>query len=244
MTTFRRFVDDYRRVRLAEGQASTDPSFARRLPFRDTTGRNAAAWRVRALHYLVIRAGLAAMPGIERVLDLGAGNGWLARRLAGSFRVTAVDVDGSDTGLSAIRDRRVTRVRGDLELLPLRTATFDAAIVAAALHYAVDPGRALAEAARVLRPRGLLVIADSPLYPTEAAREDAHARTRAHYAAFGAAHLADRYRGLTRAALDAPGLFRFITVAPGFGSWRAAARALARRPARDARLPILFGRKR
>ena len=62
--SLRRFVEDYPRVRLAEGYASTDPAFARRLPFRDTTGRNAAAWRLRALHYLIIRPGLRLVPGI------------------------------------------------------------------------------------------------------------------------------------------------------------------------------------
>src|SRR5262245_29177279 len=156
--TLRKFLDDYRRVRLIEGFAATDPEFARRLPFRDLTGRNAAIWRIRALHYLIIRAGLAAVPGIVRVLDLGAGNGWMARRLAGPCRVTALDVDGGDTGLGSLRDARVTRVVSDLEALPLRAASFDAVIAAAALHYAVDLSAALAEAARVLRPGGLLIV--------------------------------------------------------------------------------------
>src|SRR5262245_55171753 len=103
MPSLRQFVDDYRRVRVAEGYASADPDHVRQLPFRDSTGRNAAAWRIRALHYLVIRLALRLIPGVARVLDLGAGNGWLARRLASSFRVTALDVDGGDTGLRALR---------------------------------------------------------------------------------------------------------------------------------------------
>jgi ubiquinone/menaquinone biosynthesis C-methylase UbiE len=244
MSSLRSFVDDYRRVRLAEGQASADPEFARRLPFRDLTGRNAAAWRIRALHYLVIRAGLAALPGVRRVLDLGAGNGWLARRLAGAFRVTALDVDGGDTGLGSLRDSaRVARVVGDLEALPLRADSFDAVIAAATLHYARDVAGALSEAARVLRPRGLLIVADSPVYDDAAAREDAWQRTRTHYAEFGAAHLAERYRGLTRAELEAPGLFRFVTITPGFGAWRAVLRPW-RGPRREARLPVLFGWRR
>ena len=243
MFTLRKFVDDYRRVRLAEGQSSTDPEFALRLPFRDITGRNAASWRTRALHYLIIRAGLRMVPGIERVLDLGAGNGWMARRLARSFRVTALDVDASDTGLGSLRDRRVTRVVGDLEALPLRRGSFDAVIAAATLHYAVELAAALAEAARVLRGGGLFIVADSPVYHDAAARDDAWQRTRDHYASFDATHLAARYRGLTRAEIEAPGLFRFVTVSPGLTSWRAAARAW-RRPRTGVRLPVLFGWKR
>lgn len=245
--SLRSFADDYRRVRLAEGQASTDPEYARQLPFRDITGRHGAAWRTRALHYLAIRLGLtlvrAHAPGAARVLDLGAGNGWMARRLAGSFRVTALDVDAGDTGLGALRDERVARVAGDLEALPLRARSFDAVVAAASLHYAVDVRAVLTEAARVLRPGGVLIVADSPVYDDDAAREAAWQRTRAHYAAFGAAHLAARYRGLTRAELGAPGLFRFVTAVPGMMSWRSVLRGW-RRPRADARLPVLFGWRR
>ena len=63
----------------------------------------------------------------------------------------------------------------------------------------------------------------------------------AHYEAFGAPHLAARYRGLTRAELDAKGLFRFVTASPGFSSWRAALRGWRHR---GLRLPVLLGWKR
>jgi SAM-dependent methyltransferase len=243
----RSFVTHYRDVRAREGQVSPDPEYARRLPFRDVTGRNRAAWRVRALHYLMIRAGLALFAATQRaalrVLDLGAGNGWMARRLAGTFYVTALDADGGDTGLGSLRDARVGRVVGDLEALPVRPASFDAVVAAAALHYAVDLQAALAEVARALRPGGLLIVADSPFYADGAAREAAHARTRAHYATFGAEPLASRYRGLTRAELDASDLFQFVAVSPGLTSLRHAWRA-ARGDRAAARLPVLFGRRR
>jgi len=245
VSTLRKFVDDYRLVRAEEGYASVDPEFARRLPFRDITGRNAASWRARALHYLVIRLSLAMVragtQGVPRVLDLGAGNGWMARRLARSFRVTALDVDGGDTGLGSLRDSRVACIVGDIESLPLRTGSVDAVVAAATLHYAVDLSGALTETARVLRPGGLLIIADSPVYADAVARDDAWQRTLAHYAAFGAPHLAARYHGLTRSELDAPGLFRFVTASPGFSSGRAALRGWRHH---GLRLPVLLGWKR
>jgi SAM-dependent methyltransferase len=241
--SIRRFVEDYRRVRLQEGYACGDPDFGARLPFVDTTGRNRAVWRVRARHYLVVRTALALLPKVERVLDVGAGNGWLARRLAGSHRVTALDVDAGDTGLGALADRRVARVCAEIEALPVRDGSFDAVVAAAALHYAVDLQGALRELARVLRRGGVLILVDSPFYADAATRERAHQRTLAYYDAAGAAHLAERYRGLTRAELEGARAFRFVTLTPGVGRLRD---AVARWRGREAgpRMPVLLGWKR
>jgi SAM-dependent methyltransferase len=241
--SIRQFVDDYRRLRLQEGFASADPEFVRRLPFRDVTGRNAGVWRVRAFHYALIRACLALLPRSERVLDLGAGNGWLARRLAGARRVTALDVDATDTGLGALADARVLRVRAELEGLPLAAGSFDVVIAAAALHYAVDLPRTLAEIARVLGPDGALVLADSPIYADALARHRAWQRTLRYYTEAAAPHLAARYRGITRAELDGARLFRFVTLTPGAWPWRAALDGLRGRDG-GARFPVLVGLKR
>jgi SAM-dependent methyltransferase len=246
-TSVRQFVTDYRRVRLAEGFASTNPEFAQQLPFRDSTGRNAATWRVRARHYLVIRAGMALIPGVQRVLDLGAGNGWLARRLAPRYRVTALDLDADETGLAALDDPSVERVCGDLEALPIRDGAFDVVIAAASLHYSAHPERILAETARVLRRGGVLILADSPVYPDAAARDRAWQRTFSYYQSAGYPDLARRYRGLTRSELADNAWFRFVTVSPGLGSWKSAFDHLVgnlRGRSVGARLPVLFGWKR
>jgi SAM-dependent methyltransferase len=237
--TVREFVEGYRRLRLAEGFASADPEFVRQLPFRDVTGRNRGIWRIRAVHYGVIRAVLKVLPRSERVLDLGAGNGWLSRRLAGAHRVTAIDVDATDLGLRAIDDPRVRRLRAELEALPVADGSFDVVIAAAALHYAGDLFGALAEIARVLRPGGAFILADSPVYADTLARHRAWQRTQRYYAQSGTPELASRYRGLTRTELDGCAQFRFVTLSPGFASWRA---LLGR--GEGARLPVLLGLRR
>jgi SAM-dependent methyltransferase len=242
-SSVREFVESYRRLRLHEGFASSDPAFVRQLPFRDVTGRNRSLWRVRAFHYLLMRACLALKPGVQRVLDLGAGNGWLARRLAGAYLPTALDVDATDTGLGGLNDERVARVRAELESLPLRTGIFDAAVAAAALHYAVDLPRALGEVARVLRPGGLFVLADSPVYADTMARYRAWQRTVRYYADAATPQLAQRYRGITRAELDGSPLFHFVTVSPGITPWRIAANRLRGRES-AARFPVMLGFKR
>jgi ArsR family transcriptional regulator len=50
--------------------------------------------------------------------------------------------------------------QADMYRLPLPDAAFDVVTLQMVLHYAEDPAAALAEAARVLRPDGLLLIAD------------------------------------------------------------------------------------
>ena len=50
--------------------------------------------------------------------------------------------------------------QADMYRLPLGDACFDAAVLQMVLHYAEDPGAVLAEAARVLRPGGTLVVVD------------------------------------------------------------------------------------
>jgi ArsR family transcriptional regulator len=49
---------------------------------------------------------------------------------------------------------------GDLEALPIEDGELDAAVVALVLPYVAEPERVLAEAARVLKPGGRLLVVD------------------------------------------------------------------------------------
>jgi SAM-dependent methyltransferase len=75
--------------------------------------------------------------------------------------------------------------RGDLEKLPLDAASVDVAILSQALHHAAEPAVALAEAARVLRPGGKLLVLD----------------LRAHDQSWVRDKLGDRHLGFTDDAL-------------------------------------------
>jgi SAM-dependent methyltransferase len=119
-------------------------------------GRSWAAW-ARALGHL--------LPPLD-VVDIGCGEGYLTVEVARWARqVIAVDrspvVLARATALAARRHAgNITFKRGDIERLPLADASADVALLSQALHHAEHPARAVAEAARVVRPGGSVLLLD------------------------------------------------------------------------------------
>ncbi len=117
-------------------------------------GRSWAAW-ARALGTL--------LPPLE-VADLACGEGYLTLEAAGwAKRVIAIDRDPEvlQRARTLARKRGITNVtwkRGDIEQLPIEAASVDVALLSQALHQAADPARAVAEAERILRPGGRLLV--------------------------------------------------------------------------------------
>ena len=114
------------------------------------------------------RAHLAALPALLdptwTIGDLGCGTGQLSSLVAPHVaRVTAVD---SARGMLAATRKRVASFgnvdvrQGTLESLPIESSSLDVAILFLVLHYVAEPSRALAEAARVLKPEGRLLVVD------------------------------------------------------------------------------------
>ena len=111
----------------------------------------------------VHRAVAGALPRTGRVLDLCCGTGTLTALAAGRTG-RAVGVDNSPAMLARAEAARpgVPFVRADATRLPFGDRAFDGVVLSFALHEKdADAGRAmLDEARRVLRPGGLLLVAD------------------------------------------------------------------------------------
>jgi SAM-dependent methyltransferase len=118
---------------------------------------DAEVWRARADLVLEL---VGQVDGVA--LDLGCGPGVLAPRLASRVgRLCCADL--SLEMLLAGRDALGTRdgvhwINCDLGALPLADGTIDALLVVGVFGLASDPGGTIAEFARVLRPRGRLIL--------------------------------------------------------------------------------------
>jgi ArsR family transcriptional regulator len=149
---------------------------------------NAAKWDViRGLYMAndaVEQALLDAVPDVTRsLLDVGTGTGQVLR-LLGRRVSRGLGVDASREMLAVARANLESanlfhcQVRhGDLYALPVEDACMDVVTIHHVLHFLDEPGRAVREAARALRPGGLALIVDFAPHAVEVLRTD-HAHRR------------------------------------------------------------------
>ena len=151
--------------------------------------RHAAEWdRIRKLHVAdaaveeAVRAALADKP-VRSLLDLGTGTGRMLE-FFGSDIERGLGLDLSLDMLALARARldraglKHCSVRhGDIYDLALPRDSFDVVLFHQVLHFLDDAGRAIREAARVLRPGGRLVVVDFAPHDLEFLREE-HAHRR------------------------------------------------------------------
>lgn len=171
-----RFPEAYAELRAREGRGSGGEAELRALPYV-SDGPLARQWGVRARTFdaFVVRVLVPlerehARP--LRILDLGAGNGWLSARMTSrghvavalDIRIDDVDGLGAARPYARILGRMFLRVAALFDALPLRHGMFDLVVFDASLHYASDLTTTLAEAIRVLASGGRVAILDSPFY--------------------------------------------------------------------------------
>jgi ubiquinone/menaquinone biosynthesis C-methylase UbiE len=122
--------------------------------------------------------------GCKFILDAGCGNGRYSKFLLGEADPDAVltSFDYSQQMLQRARKRlqssRVTQVAADLTRLPYADGCFDAVVCGWVLEHLPDPRPGLRQLARVLRPRGkLLLLATEDTYTGAMCSRLWHCRT-------------------------------------------------------------------
>lgn len=103
-----------------------------------------------------------------QLLEVGAGTGWWSRILARrGFSVTALEPSAAMRHVGAARESEpIEWVVGTAERLPVADEAFDVVLLMTVLEFLSSPERAIAEAWRVVRPGGTLVVGHlDPLSP-------------------------------------------------------------------------------
>ncbi len=111
------------------------------------------------------------------IADLGAGEGTVSQLLARRAR-EVIAVDNAEKmvayGSALARKHGLRNLhyrKGDLEALPIENQSVDVAFFSQSLHHAQQPERALAEAFRILRAGGRVIVLDLVRHHFEEARE-------------------------------------------------------------------------
>lgn len=112
------------------------------------------------LHWIAEARGALVPPARRRgavLVDLGCGAGLLGPHVA-PMGYHHVGVDLTASALVQARDHGVTAIRGNVGAVPMADAVADVVCAGEILEHVTDLGGTVAEACRVLRPGGTLVI--------------------------------------------------------------------------------------
>ncbi len=173
--------------------AEAEADIARLSAVRADRAAAAAAWfeahagewdAIRSLHVAEdqVEAAMRALLGpaaLGRLIDIGTGTGRMIELFApAATHVLGIDKSSEMLRLARARVGEKAELRqADLYALPVADGGVDVAILHNVLHFAQQPGAAIAEAARVLDAYGRLLIADFASHDREELRaRDAHTR--------------------------------------------------------------------
>ena len=148
--------------------------------FRD----NANQWnKIRALHVpeAEVEATLLETAGSDSIssfLDIGTGTGRMLELFAPQIK-RGVGIDTSSEMLAIARTqlekpeyRHIQLRKGDMYNMPVDDESVDAATMHLVLHFSLEPGNVIAEAARTLKPGGQLLIVDFAAHQEEQLRSE------------------------------------------------------------------------
>jgi ArsR family transcriptional regulator len=160
---------------------------------QDYFARHAADWdRMRALHVdeAEVEAAMRSVIGersADLLVDLGTGTGRILKLFADRYRrglgfdLSPAMLGYARTKLDAAGLAHAQVRQGDMLALPLADAVADVVVMHQVLHFFADPEPAIAEAVRLLKPSGRLLVIDFAPHTLDFLREQ-HAHERLGFA--------------------------------------------------------------
>ena len=106
---------------------------------------------------------LTRFPQPQSILDVGCGTGELLTQITGRMDASLAGLDLSPNMVAVARKKLGNSVDlqvGDSEALPWEAATFSVVLCTLSFHHYPHPNQALTEMRRVLKPGGMLILAD------------------------------------------------------------------------------------
>jgi len=187
----------YIEMRRKEGRLPENDAVAK-LPVVPHRHPHRREWQIRQKNLAQFQAYWRGRNGPLRILDLGCGNGWMSRHLAGlpGARVTGMDLNRTEL-LQAVEVfghlSNLQFVYGDIfGELPGHRYDYDCIVMAASFQYFPDPDRLMARLFELLDGKGEIHILETMFYAPEevsAARE----RTKVYYQSVGQPDMAGYY---------------------------------------------------
>ena len=168
------FLKVYQSIRRYENWGGSELDYYRSLPYEDKSNKHTNIWKVRAksFAYLLGDINLRYSKSKALILDLGAGNCWLALRLAHcNHHIVAVDLNTDEYDGLGVLSRfpaeevaNIIPIQADFHQLPFPKNSFDIVVFNGSLHYASDIPTLVENTMKFLKHSGILYVVDTPLY--------------------------------------------------------------------------------
>jgi len=155
---------------LGQTENFTDPTVTPGRPYpASVTGDSDDLWEEHACWWIdgftegadpeyvhqILPLAASELAGRERVLDIGCGDGQIARRLvAAGSTVTGIDPTWNQVSVAGERAGGPAYGQAAADALPFAAGVFDAAVACLVFEHIADVDHAIAEVARVVRPGG------------------------------------------------------------------------------------------
>ena len=186
----------YLELRRKEGRIYND-EVVKKLPEISQDDAHATEWTIRStsLHWLISH--LNKNTHLNKILEVGCGNGWLSNNLMRALRAEICGIDVNETELNQaarlFQSDRLSFVKADIMNPIFPVGTFDAIILASSIQYFSCLHLLIEKLHDLLTERGEIHILDSPIYYSGEECSQAQNRSNRYFASLGLEKMSDHY---------------------------------------------------